>query len=316
MQLHAASIGEAVPRENFDAVIQSVFDAAVNLRLEDEDRLITVLISDGYELPQGIRISRKDISLQSLTVGLRAASRGGILRFDSSLLSIDLRDAPVWKSRVPALCLDMNSLSSQKAWSASWNLLNKEQRLKNTEIVADDLFQPDTGSTLSQHISKPVMRLIASTGQFDPQEAALAAEKMIGLGPGVTPAGDDILIGFLAGLWSTAGENPTQLSFIHSFGAELIQRAKQTGEISRTYLLHATRGQFSSTLSKHLEAIAADEDVEEATRNAMRVGHSSGMDSVTGALIGLSVWNTLSPHRNPPAFWTHIPQGKGAKEAL
>src|SRR5688500_10178341 len=217
MQLHAASIGEAVPREIFDALIQSVFDSAVNLRLADEDRLITVLISDHYELPQGIRIAKRDISFQSLAVDHIAASRGGILRFESSPLSIDLRGVPVWKCRVRGLNTDMRSPVAQKAWFTALGLLTREQKLKNTDIRADDLFQIDTGSPLSQRMSRPVMGLIAAAEQFDMKGSIHAAEKMIGLGPGVTPSGDDILIGFLAGLWSMAGGNQTQLSFIRSF---------------------------------------------------------------------------------------------------
>jgi hypothetical protein len=291
MQFHAASIGEAVPRDNFDAEIQSVFDSAVNLRLVDKDRLITVLISNHYELPQGIRIVTQDLSFQSLTVGLRAAVRSGILYFDSSPLIIDLRGASVWKCHVSELNADMMSLSSQKSWSTAWDFLNKEQRFKNTEIIADDLFQLNTGSRLSQRISQPIIELVTSTAQLELEGAIYAAQKMIGLGPGVTPSGDDVLIGFLAGLWSLAGRNDMCLSFIHSFGDTLMQIAKQTTEISRTYLYHATQGQFSSSLSNLAEAIATHADVGQATQEAVRVGHSSGMDSVTGLLIGLYIWN-------------------------
>ena len=302
MQLHAASIGEAIPRENFDASIQSVFDSAVNLRLTNEDRLITVLLSDHYELPQGIRIATKALSLQSLTIGLRAASRGGVLRFESSPLIIDLRGAPIWKCRVRDLCTDMRLPLAQKAWSTALDLLTKGQRLKSTEIIAEDLFQLDVGSPLSQRMSKPVMQLLTAAEQFDVQDSTDAAKKMVGLGPGVTPSGDDILIGFLAGLWSMAGGNQTQLSFIRLFGNEIIQLAKQTSEISRTYLHHAAQGQFSSSLSTLAEAIGTGNGVEQATREAMRVGHSSGMDSVNGLLVGLCVWNNLSlaalsPHK-------------------
>jgi hypothetical protein len=294
MQLHAASIGEAIPRESFDALIQSVFDSAVNLRLANEDRLITVLISDHYELPQGIRITTKNFSLQSLAVEHQAASRGGILRFDSSSLAIDLRGAPVWKCRVHDLNTNMRLPVTQKAWSTALGLLTREQKLKNTDIRADDLFQIDTGSPLSQRMSRPVMGLIAAVEQFDMKGSIHAAEKMIGLGPGVTPSGDDILIGFLAGLWSMAGSNQTQLSFIRSFGNEIIQIAKQTSEISRTYLYHAAQGQFSSSLSYLAKAIGTGNRIEQATQEAMRVGHSSGMDSVTGLLVGLCVWHNLA----------------------
>ena len=291
MQLHAVSIGQAVPRENFDAVIQYVFDSAANLRLTPEGRLITVILSDHYELPQGIRIARKEVSLRSLTVNRRASARGGVLRFESSSLTIDLREALVWKCRVPQLGADMSTTSAREAWSTVWELLNQGQRLRRTDIIAGDLLRGDAGSPLSQRMSSPVMQLIAATEQFDAKASMQAARNMVGLGPGVTPSGDDILIGFLAGLWSLAGGNGPLLSFIHSFGNALMQVAPQTSEISRTYLYHATQGQFSSSLSNLAEAIAGEGAVEQAAQIAMRVGHSSGMDSVTGLLIGLSVWN-------------------------
>jgi hypothetical protein len=298
MQFPAASLGEAVPRENFDAVIQSVFDSAVNLRLTHEDRLITVLLSDHYELPQGIRIATKGVPLHSLTpsTSLRAgsdrcAARGGILRFDCFPLIIDLRGAPVWRCPVRELHTDMRADSTQAAWSTTWELLNQGQRLRSTDIIADDLFRSKTGSPLSQKMSGPIMQLIASTEQFDLETAIQAAQEIVGLGPGVTPSGDDILIGFLAALWSLARENQPQLAFIDSFGSALMRIASQTSEISRTYLYHATHGQFSSSLSNLAEAIARNSAVEQATQLAMRVGHSSGMDSVMGLLIGLCVWN-------------------------
>ena len=294
MQLQAVSIGETVPRENFNAVIQSVFDSAVNLRLMDEDRLITLLLSDHYELPQGIRITRMDVPLHSLTVGTGAASRGGILRFDSSPLTVDLRGAHVWKCFVPELHTNMRSPGSQKAWAATWQLLNEAQRNKKTDMIAADLFLWSTGSPLSQRMSRPVMQLITSTGRFDVQSSVHAAEKLIGLGPGVTPTGDDFLIGLLAGLWSTRARDQRHLSFTYSFGNALMDIAKQTCEISRTYLHHAIHGQFSSSLSNLSEAIATGKCVEQAAQEAMRVGHSSGMDSVTGLLIGLAVWSSTT----------------------
>ena len=139
------------------------------------------------------------------------------------------------------------------------------------------------------------MQLIASTEHFDVEGSTQAARSMIGLGPGVTPSGDDILIGFLMSLWSRAKENPARLSFLHTFGEILMRIAAQTSEISRTYLYHATQGHFSSSLSNLAEAIASNRNVESATQMAMRVGHSSGMDAVTGLLMGLRLWNLWTP---------------------
>jgi hypothetical protein len=291
MQIHASSLGEAVPSDSFDAVIHSAFESAVNMRLAGEDRLTTVLISDRYELPQGIRITTKDAPLQKLEPGRCAACKGGILRFDSSPLSIDLRGAPVWKCRIAGLTMDMQSHGVQQAWSAAWDLLNRHQKRENSDIIADELFRLQVRSQLGQRISRPVMQLLVSTDGFDVHHSILAAEGIIGLGPGATPSGDDILIGFLAGLWSLSGQHVRRQSFIRSFGRGLLKIARRTNEISRTYLYHAVQGQFSSTLSTLVENIRTGQGVEQAVQDAMRVGHSSGMDSVTGLLISLAVWN-------------------------
>lgn len=294
MQFRATSIGSAVPRNDFDAVTQSVFDSSINLRLKDQDRLITILISDNYELPQGIRLDVKNVSFQSLTIGLRATCRGGILRFDSTPLAIDLRNALIWEAQLSHI--DITKPSMKQALSIAWKILNRGQRLKQTDLIADDLFKSDKGSSLTRKLSQPVLDLIASTNRFDAETSAFAAQKMIGLGPGVTPSGDDVLLGYLAGLWSNAGENDQRLSFVSSFGKTLLSLAKETNEISRTYLYHAVYGQFSSSLINLVNAIEEgnEERLLVASKDAMRVGHSSGTDSVTGLLIGLAVWGNHS----------------------
>lgn len=286
MQLQAASIGSTVPQDNFNATIQSIFDSSCNLRLEQEDRLITILASDHYDLPQGIRLNEK-IPLQSLTVGLRAASRGGILRFDSSRLRIDLRGAPIWNEGLPALIGNI-----EQAWAITWRALNEGQRTKGAELAAEDLFRLDRSSRLSCKLRQPVLQLIAATERFDPFTSADAAQKMIGLGPGLTPSGDDMLIGFLAGLQAIANDREERKAFIQTFGNALLTLSRKTNEISRTYLFHAVKGEFSSSIVALIESIRGGDEPQllSSLANAIRVGHSSGMDAVTGLLIGLAVW--------------------------
>jgi hypothetical protein len=290
MQFQAVSIGSAVPQDNFNATIQSLFDSSLNLRLEHEDRLITILISDHYELPQGIRLDKK-IPLHSLTVGLRAASRGGVLRFDSSPLTIDLRGAPIWDGRLSTLTGNI-----EQAWSITWQTLNEGQSQKKTELVAEYLFRSDQGPLLTRKLSHPVHKLITAAQRFDSNASAEAAHEMIGLGPGVTPSGDDILIGFLAGLHSMAGNNKERQAFIQAFGSAIFLLLKETNDISRTYIQHAIKGEFSSSFVTLIDAIREGEQQQllTSTKNAMCVGHSSGMDSLTGLLIGLASWGTIS----------------------
>jgi hypothetical protein len=299
MNFQAVSIGSSVPRDHFDATVQSVFDSSINLRLDNGEGLVTVLVSEHYDLPQGIRLDVKNLPLQSRPVGLHAACRNGILRFQSSPLIIGLRGAKVWNGRLSAIAIDIQKPSAERAWSIVWQSLNKQQRLKQTDLIADDLFQADTGSLLTRQLSQPVQQLIAATKRLDPQTSAEAAAKFIGLGPGVTPSGDDILIGYLAGLWSTAAQNQQRLDFLSNFGGLLSTLTKETNEISRTYLHYAIKGEFSSSTIALVSAISDGEEqnILSAAKEAMRVGHSSGMDSVSGLLIGMAAWSANSSFR-------------------
>ena len=117
---------------------------------------------------------------------------------------------------------------------------------------------------------------------------------MIGLGGGLTPSGDDILVGYLAGLWTTVLDRPERIRCVSSLGEAVIAtRPEGTNAISRTYLFHAARGQVSSRLSDLAAVICRGEDADRVLRvaeSAMKVGHTSGMDAVTGLLVGLAAW--------------------------
>jgi hypothetical protein len=130
---------------------------------------------------------------------------------------------------------------------------------------------------------------------FDLIAGEQAASKLIGLGPGLTPAGDDVLVGFMAGLWAVSENNPLQHQFTRSFGEVLIDLSAQTNLISRSYLMQAGRGKFSSTLLALAQSICRGNDGETVRRAAelvFRAGHSSGLDSVEGLLAGLAAWNS------------------------
>lgn len=290
IRFHADSIGSAVPRDCFDATIQSVFNSSVNLQLDPEDRLVTIHRSDHYNLPQGIRIADPNVRLNSLAVDQNAALRGGVLRFTASPLTIDLRGASIWTGKIPVI-----NTGFEKSWWMAWQALNEEQRLKQTELIAEDLFRTTSTSRLIRTLNQPIFRLFTAFERYDLLSGMEAASRLIGLGPGVTPSGDDVLIGFMAGLYCTAGTDQKKLVLIQAFGSALCLLAKGTNDISRTFLFHAARGEFASSLVTLVEAIQNGEEraLYLTLKGSMQVGHSSGTDSVTGLLIGLAVWDAV-----------------------
>ncbi len=81
--------------------------------------------------------------------------------------------------------------------------------------------------------------------------------------------------------------------FVSKLGQVVIHLSGQTNDISRTYLYHAAHGQVSSRLETLARAISRPENPEQllpVAKSAMRSGHTSGMDAVTGLLLGLAAW--------------------------
>ena len=136
-------------------------------------------------------------------------------------------------------------------------------------------------------------QLVNSTRHFELADAA-AVEALIGLGAGLTPSGDDLLAGYMAGLWCTVRKQKDRTHFISELGNRIIELSVRTNDISRTYLFHAVHGQVSSHIAALAEAISRPGEpyrLLEAAEQAMQNGSTSGMDTVTGLLLGISAWD-------------------------
>ena len=111
-------------------------------------------------------------------------------------------------------------------------------------------------------------------------------DDLIGLGPGLTPAGDDLLGGALIAL-RVAGRP----AVADRLAAWLLPRtAARTSRISRAHIeAAATLGQGHAALHETLAALCDDDDAALATALGRldRVGHSSGWDALTGAVLAL-----------------------------
>jgi len=311
MRLNAISIGDAVPCADFNAAVHSVFRSAINLRLNDGDNLLTLVTSNEADIPQGIRVDTPTgFSFEIFRVGEQVACRDDILHFDS--LMIELRGAKRWKCDLPALRADMTNAAVATAWQSVWDALNKRQIQLNAEIIAKDLFRSDDAIRIGvpRKAGESMRGLLDSTRQFD-LSAASSFDSLIGLGHGLTPSGDDLLVGYLAGLWCTVLDKSKRIQFVSELGQMIVHLSSKTNDISRAYLYHASRGQVSSRLADLADAICRGENSDHLiliTESAMQVGHTSGMDVVTGLLIGLAVWGnsatseTEEINSNPAAF--------------
>lgn len=295
MLFRAISIGHAVPRRDFEAVVHSVFDSVVNLELSEASQLLTLLSSGDTDLPQGIRLaSPPGFDFEGLSVGTAALCRNHLLRFNGCPLRIDLQGAACWDEEPPAARADMSNPVVRDAWGCAWQALNEQQSVHAAGLVAQELWGPVQRQPAWVREAGSCLRAIVAATRRCAALPGTGLRRLIGLGPGLTPSGDDLVVGYLIGMRCAAQGRQDRLDFLARLAGSVLGLSTQTGDISRTYLFHAAHGSASSVLRRLAEAIcsgASASIVRTSAAAAMQVGHTSGMEAVTGLLVGLAAWD-------------------------
>ena len=124
-----------------------------------------------------------------------------------------------------------------------------------------------------------------------------AADALVGLGEGLTPAGDDFLGGVLAAM-RYHGKSTGSALFPDTLANELAgQLTAKTTPFSGFLLRLSARGLVGLPFSRWLRA-AHRGDVAAAlasVRQAAHIGHSSGLDTLAGMLLSLQILNGEKP---------------------
>lgn len=170
----------------------------------------------------------------------------------------------------------------------------------STAVLARGLEALGSRLSVQQHrllrvVSDGLRRLEAAARMRDPDSAADAASALIGLGPGLTPSGDDVVAGFLVGLHHLATpREPTRAGQALTAaraavrdriaGRILIEAPVRTTTLSAALLGHAARGHTAAEVTAVLNALSGRRPLAPVLMRLMAVGHSSGYDMACGIL--------------------------------
>ncbi|WP_308169854.1 DUF2877 domain-containing protein [Acrocarpospora catenulata] len=128
-------------------------------------------------------------------------------------------------------------------------------------------------------------------------DSITAAEQLMGLGPGLTPSGDDMLAGLLVALrqlGTAAGvERAVWLAGWLAAAVTFDSRTRTT-PISATLLDCAARGEAGMEVLAVLRALAGQQPLEPSLHRLLHLGHTSGADLAWGIRTGLAAVLQLS----------------------
>lgn len=134
-----------------------------------------------------------------------------------------------------------------------------------------------------------------TTALADGRPLGAATSALLGFGPGLTPAGDDVLAGALVTLRAMHSARADDL-------ADALAAAKpfsRTTAVSAGLLAHAARGQCLPQVAAFLTALDSPAgDVRSAHRDLLDVGHTSGAALDAGIRSALSATSRVARRRS------------------
>ncbi|MEP7207559.1 MAG: DUF2877 domain-containing protein [Casimicrobiaceae bacterium] len=155
------------------------------------------------------------------------------------------------------------------------------------------------------HAGRHVHALARGFRTDDVSAVRAAAESLLGLGPGLTPAGDDLVGAALFGRL-TAGDETEAASHWRGLASELAELVPDRSHpVSAALFADLVAGDSFAALHRLVDALAGQRDaatIVAAAQRLVTIGHSSGWEMLAGLIIGItgSVTALPAPIEDPP----------------
>ncbi len=137
----------------------------------------------------------------------------------------------------------------------------------------------------------PLAALRGAVRRADFDAALRTASRLIGLGPGLTPAGDDVMAGTMAGL--VLLRHPAAERFA---AAVYSLAAGRTTELSRALLRHAAAGRVSGEYAAVLQALVGERPLGPAIQGLLATGATSGRAMALGLCTAIDLVDRTTRH--------------------
>jgi len=249
IDVRAERIGSRVA-SRFAGSVHSVFRQACNIETDD-GALVTVLAQGLGNLPHGIRCTLPEpADFQALlSVGQAVVAEVGCLRIPQAGIAVDLSGATPWRCGLAARVVDPGSDETLSALLDLRAILQEQAPPSGFAPLL--LRDEDPGSPLDKAMQKRLRQTLpgleVATVSLDPAIAVQALAQLIGLGPGLTPSGDDFIVGYLAALFSRSSRAQVLRPCLAALSDPLARLAASGNLISRQFILDAVEGEFSES---------------------------------------------------------------------
>jgi hypothetical protein len=197
-------------------------------------------------------------------------------------LEVDTSSAPVWNPRPPWGALRESPHRLQRHIPLLADVLRESALPGGLAGLVVEL--PEPTSTVEAEVLQaaraPADKLVKGLLQGDRGLSLEGVAGLAGLGGGLTPAGDDWLMGCVLATWAGLPKPGAETMALPIANAA----ARRTTVLSASWLRAAARGECNALWHPLFEGVLkeAESTVCEAARRIARQGHTSGADALAG----------------------------------
>ncbi|MEV0320240.1 DUF2877 domain-containing protein [Streptomyces sp. NPDC050658] len=271
--------------------VHSVFARVVNL-LTPRGALIALAARDGGDAPRTLVTDVSDWTQRGLAADQAVTFAPGSISLETPHrpLLLTTAGARPWDAAAPSL-----AHLTPGGYAAAATLIDRLNRTYGSRggmLGARPYAGPmETAVVRALHEGRAVLLAALRTGDDAGMRRGVLA--LLGLGPGLTPAGDDFLTGvtLLAALPGSALGG-----FVPVLRGVLAEHAGRTTDLSAATLHEAADGRARSELLDVLRLLATgspSRDLHAPVHKVLAIGHTSGSDTLSGLVAGLHLEEEL-----------------------
>lgn len=261
-----SKIGIPMLPAGWSGQVHSVFHNSCNIRLSSGP-LVCLHRFDFGILPHSLYVPGLDT---------HAFQPGQLVQATPEGLMVDGTLAFGWADHVEVVDTKIQPGALPRTWSDEWQTFSQlQQTQQNTPDMMEKVY-----TSLTHHLGQLIPAIFAK----DQETVAQHCYACVGLGQGLTPSGDDMLLGVLAALHRYA---PAYVPLLRRAIHPLLNR---TNEISASYLELAMQGYVATPVQDVLHHLG--QNWAAPKRILLSVGHSSGSDILYGILTAVKeMWD-------------------------
>jgi hypothetical protein len=299
--LEATSFGSTAARSlNQERIgqVHSVFTRVVNV-LTSGNRLISVVGADVGNGPINIVTNLpRSMSMTSIGMGKNdeVLNVDGSIVLGNNVLIISTKNAKQWKpqrvfrGKLLATKKIRGNLKTMREVACAYGRFGGlAQLIEYAEEGRLDKLACQELNPFARRALPHLSMFMKTIKTKDYQGTKRSAQKLVGLGPGLTPSADDVLSGLMASLTLISQNLNICGDMVSEVNKSIISCIQgRTTLISQEFLMHAGAGDANEPILALIEKIltARPNEVEEATKHVLAIGEASGTDVVFGIFLG------------------------------